>query len=78
MTRAMEYAKESGFDSVSSSLAVSRHKSPEQVVMAGARASAATGVAYDVRALRLPGRRRLIAELGLYRQNYCGCKPREE
>lgn len=80
LKRVMEYAKGRGFDAVASVLGVSRHKDLNQVNRAAKRASEETGVPY----LEIEGRKggrqelrmRLIEELGLYNQAYCGCKPR--
>ena len=80
LKRVMEYAKANGFDAVASVLGVSRYKDLAQVNRAAAKASAETGVPY----LEIEGRKggrqelraQLIKELGLYNQNYCGCKPR--
>lgn len=80
LKRVMEYAKANGFDAVASVLGVSRYKDLAQVNRAAARASAETSVPY----LEIEGRKggrqelraRLIKELELYNQVYCGCKPR--
>ncbi len=80
LKRAMEYAKSGGFDAVASVLGVSRYKNLEQVNWAAAKASAETGVAYVAVEGRKGGmqerRQTLIKQLGLYSQDYCGCKPR--
>lgn len=80
LKRVMEYALANGFEAVASVLGVSRYKDLAQVNRAAARAAAETGIAY----LEIEGRKggrqelraQLIKELGLYNQNYCGCKPR--
>ena len=80
LKRVMEYAKANGYDGVASVLGVSRYKNLEQVNAAAAQASAETGVTY----IQLEGRKngmqerrnQLIRDLGLYSQDYCGCKPR--
>lgn len=80
LQRVMEYAKENGFTAVASVLGVSRYKNLTQVNAAAAKASAVSGIPY----LEIEGRKggqqelrqRLIKELNLYSQNYCGCKPR--
>jgi predicted adenine nucleotide alpha hydrolase (AANH) superfamily ATPase len=77
LNRAMVYAKEHGFTHVSSVLGVSRWKDLSQVNQAGFKASEQTGVPY----LEIEGRKggmqelraRLIKELNLYNQTYCGC-----
>lgn len=73
----MNYAKQHGFNAVASVLGVSRWKDLSQVNAAAATASEKTGVPY----LQIEGRKggmqearsRLIKELGLYNQDYCGC-----
>lgn len=80
LKRVMEYAKENGFCTVASVLGVSRYKDLNQVNEAAFKASAETGIPY----LEIEGRKngmqdlrnRLIKELNLYSQTYCGCKPR--
>lgn len=77
---AAKYAKENGYETFTSVLGMSRHKDLDQVNRAAATAAAAQGIPYDFNNWRLtPGgqlRTALAAELSLYRQNYCGCKPR--
>ncbi len=80
LKKVMEYAKANGFDGVASVLGVSRYKNLEQVNQAAAQASTETGVPY----VQIEGRKggmqerrsQLIKDLNLYRQTYCGCKPR--
>ena len=80
LTRVMQYALNNGFTTVSSVLGVSRYKDLDQVNRAAQRASQKTGCPY----IEIEGRKNgmqqlrleLIKELGLYNQNYCGCKPR--
>ena len=77
LKRAMEYALSQGFSRVASVLGVSRWKNLAQVNTAAARASAITGAEY----IEIEGRKhgmqearsRLIKELNLYNQTYCGC-----
>ena len=77
LKRAMEYAKENGFETVSSVLGISRYKDMDQVNRAAKRASAETGVPYDETNWRKGGleqlRQRLVKETGMYAQDYCGC-----
>ena len=78
----MEYAAANGFDTVASVLGVSRYKNLAQVNQMAYKASEETGVPY----LEIEGRKggmqelrgRLIKELRLYNQDYCGCKPRND
>jgi predicted adenine nucleotide alpha hydrolase (AANH) superfamily ATPase len=78
LSGAAKYARENGFDSFASTLAFSRWKSFAQVAEAGAKASAIYGVPYlsvDWRKSGLPARaREIVAERGIYRQDYCGCE----
>lgn len=75
--KVMQYAKENGFDAVSSVLGVSRWKDLRQVNAAAQKASEATNVPY----VEIEGRKNgmqqarldLIKELNLYTQTYCGC-----
>lgn len=80
LKRVMEYAKANGFDDVASVLGVSRYKNLEQVNEAAAKASKETDMEYVHIEGRKHGmqdlREKLIKELDLYSQNYCGCKPR--
>lgn len=77
LKKAMEYALSKGYRRVASVLGVSRWKNLAQVNAAAARASASTGAEY----IEIEGRRhgmqearaRLIKELNLYNQTYCGC-----
>lgn len=81
LKRVMEYARENGFDAVASVLGVSRYKNLDQVNEAAYRASGETGVPYVEIEGRKNGmqelRNRLIKELNLYNQDYCGCKSRQ-
>lgn len=80
LRRVMEYAKINGYQAVASVLGVSRYKNLAQVNQAAHLAASETGVPY----LEIEGRKsgmqelrlRLIQELHLYNQDYCGCKPR--
>ena len=78
--RACQYAKEHGFDAVTSVLGVSRYKDFDQVNRAGQKASDACGIPYLPINWRKNGlealRQSLVKELELYAQTYCGCKPR--
>lgn len=77
LTRAMQYAKENGYDAVASVLGVSRWKDLNQVNAAAYKASEKTNVPY----IEIEGRKhgmqeartQLIKELKLYNQEYCGC-----
>ena len=79
LKRVMEYALAHGFTAVSSVLGVSRWKNLDQVNNAAVSASDESGMPY----IEIEGRKngmqelraRLIKELDLYNQTYCGCKP---
>ncbi|MBR1903734.1 MAG: epoxyqueuosine reductase QueH [Alphaproteobacteria bacterium] len=75
----MEYAKAGGYTAVASVLGVSRWKNLAQVNEAAYRASSEVGVPYVEIEGRKGGmqelRAKLIKELNLYNQDYCGCKP---
>ncbi len=77
LLRTAQYAKENGFTSFSSVLGVSRHKDLNQVNAAARQAELQVGITYDQTNWRKGGleelRRALIAEMHLYKQNYCGC-----
>ena len=79
LKRVMKYALQNGFTAVASVLGVSRWKNLAQVNEAAYQAAAETGMAYVEIEGRKGGmqelRAKLIKELGLYNQNYCGCKP---
>lgn len=74
------WAKENGYDTFSSVLGISRYKDFDQVCRAAQKVSHEVGLPYDATNWRLNGgealRSALEKELGLYRQRYCGCKPR--
>ena len=80
LKRAAEYAKENGYTSFSSVLGISRYKDFDQVCRAGQRASDDVGIAYDMTNWRKNGgeqlRQAVETEFNMYRQRYCGCKPR--
>lgn len=81
LKRVMEYAKENGYTAVASVLGVSRYKNLTQVNEAAAKASKETDMPYVHVEGRKGGmqerRQHLIGALGLYNQDYCGCKPRQ-
>ena len=76
LKRAALYAKENGFDCVSSVFGVSRHKDFAQVNAAG-KTACENIVPYDETNWRKGGtenrRPALIKQLALYEQGYCGC-----
>ena len=74
LKRVMEYARDNGFDLVTSVLGVSRYKNEEQVRMAAHKASQEVGVPYvNMEPVAEQGAHKLAKKLELYRQKYCGC-----
>ena len=80
LQRAAKYAHDNGFSRFSSVLGISRFKDFDQVCRAGIQAANQIGIPYDLTNWRKKGgleyAERLAREQGLYRQTYCGCKPR--
>ena len=75
LMRTAEVASEEGMDAFTTSLLVSPFQKHELVAQAGRMASERHGVPFLYEDMR-PGwdrGRALSRELGLYRQNYCGC-----
>ena len=76
--KAAEYAKKHGYDAFTTSLTVSPHKISPMVFAAGDEAASAAGGMFlheDFKkreGFKISVRR--AAELGLYRQPYCGCE----
>ncbi len=70
-----EWAAANGMDALASTLTVSPYQNPEAIAEEGGRAAAAVGLAYLERDFRpaYPEATRRSRELGMYRQNYCGC-----
>lgn len=72
-----EEAARRGYDAVATTLAVSPYQDIEGIASEGELACARAGVAFvavDFRE-RYPEATRRSRELGMYRQNYCGCEP---
>ena len=80
LKKVMEYAVENDFGAVASVLGVSRYKDLAQVNAAAQKASSETKIPYLEIEARKGGMQEraafLVKELGLYHQDYCGCKPR--
>jgi predicted adenine nucleotide alpha hydrolase (AANH) superfamily ATPase len=69
------WAADSGCDALSTTLTVSPYQDPDAIAREGHRAAAKAGiefVATDFRSRYADATRR-SRELGMYRQNYCGC-----
>lgn len=72
-----EEAARRGFDAIATTLTVSPYQDIEGINAAGEQACADVGMGYlaaDFRERYLDATRR-SRELGMYRQNYCGCAP---
>lgn len=69
------YAADHGFDAIGTTLTVSPYQDPDAIRQEGERAAAEAGVEYLHRDFRerYPEATRRSRELGMYRQNYCGC-----
>ena len=76
-----EYAKAHGFTRISSVFGISRFKDFDQVCRAGKKVEQEVGIPYDETNWRKNGglekAERLGKEYKLYRQSYCGCKPKK-
>jgi hypothetical protein len=64
-----------GYDAVATTLTVSPYQDPEAICKAGREACDRAGVAFIANDFRdrYPEATRRSRELGMYRQNYCGC-----
>jgi epoxyqueuosine reductase len=69
------YAADNGFDAIATTLTVSPYQDGAIIAEEGERAAKAAGVAYVHRDFRerYPSATARSRELGMYRQNYCGC-----
>lgn len=69
-----------GYDAVATTLTVSPYQDPDSIRHEGERACAEHGVRFMVTDFReqYPEATRRSRELGMYRQNYCGCAPSAE
>lgn len=72
-----EEAARGGYDAVATTLTVSPYQDPQGIAEAGEAACAEAGIAFLVTDFRerYPEATRRSRELGMYRQNYCGCAP---
>ena len=73
---AASHAREAGYDVVATTLTVSPYQDPDAIRDAGESACAAEGIGFlltDFRA-RYPDAVRRSRELGMYRQDFCGCR----
>ena len=78
LRQAAKYAKENGFDTFSSVLGISRYKDLESVNSAAELAQKEFQIAYDFTNWRKNSAEqegiKLVKELNLYLQKYCGCE----
>ncbi len=78
LEKSVIYAKENGFDFVTTTLTISPHKNAEKLNEIGSVLAEKYGVKYLFSDFKKKnGYKRsceLSAQYGLYRQNYCGCK----
>jgi predicted adenine nucleotide alpha hydrolase (AANH) superfamily ATPase len=70
------HAADLGYDAVATTLTVSPYQDPDAIREAGEHVCAEAGVAFFVTDFRdrYPAATRRSRELGMYRQNYCGCR----
>lgn len=77
LKKAVAYAREHGFDYVTTTLSVSPHKNAGKLNGIGTRLCKEAGVTYLLSDFKKKGGYQqsiaLSREYGLYRQNYCGC-----
>lgn len=75
---AVQYAREQGYDYVTTTLSVSPHKNAEKLNEIGLRLGEEYGIPYLVSDFKKKGGYlesiRLSKKYGLYRQDYCGCE----
>jgi len=69
------WAAESGFDAMTTTLTVSPYQDAATIAEEGEAAAALAGIEFIARDFtdRYPEATRRSRELGMYRQNYCGC-----
>jgi predicted adenine nucleotide alpha hydrolase (AANH) superfamily ATPase len=73
---AARYAAENGYDALATTLTISPYQDPDAIRDEGQAAAAHVGIEWvdrDFRSVYLEATRR-SRELGMYRQNYCGCE----
>jgi predicted adenine nucleotide alpha hydrolase (AANH) superfamily ATPase len=74
--QAARHAAALGYDAVATTLTVSPYQDPDAIREAGETVCAEAGVAFLITDFRdrYPEATRRSRELGMYRQNYCGCR----
>jgi hypothetical protein len=75
LTEVARWAAENGFEAVASTLTVSPYQDADTITEEGRLACEAVGLEYLQRDYRdrYPDATRRSRDLGMYRQNYCGC-----
>jgi len=75
LAEAARYAADHGYDAIATTLTVSPYQDPDAIRAEGEHAAAEAGISYVHRDFRerYPDATRRSRELGMYRQNYCGC-----
>lgn len=75
LAQVAQWAAENGYDALSTTLTVSPYQDREIIAEEGERAAARAGIDFIRRDFRerYPEATRRSRELGMYRQNYCGC-----
>ena len=78
LDRAAAYAKENGFDIYATSLSSGRQKKSAVVNAIGSALGHSYGLDFLAEDWKKGGRtekaRQMVAERGIYQQNYCGCR----
>lgn len=78
LERTAHEAKERGFAHFGTTLTMGRQKRASLIFPLGEQAARATGVSFYAEDWKKRGReeraRNMVAERGIYRQNYCGCR----
>jgi predicted adenine nucleotide alpha hydrolase (AANH) superfamily ATPase len=74
------YAVDNGIDAIATTLSVSPYQDADAIRDEAREAAAAAGIDYvgDDYRERFPAATQRSRELGMYRQNYCGCLPSRE
>ena len=72
---AARYAAENGYDAIATTLTISPYQDPVAIREEGRSAASQAGIEWFDRDFRAayPEATRRSRELGMYRQNYCGC-----
>ena len=76
LVEAARYAAENGYDTLATTLTISPYQDPDAIRDEGRSAAENAGIVWIDRDFRdaYPEATRRSRELGMYRQNYCGCE----